>query len=35
MIADLPKYKKAAANYSFKTWSDVCASCLADVKNEA
>jgi glycosyltransferase involved in cell wall biosynthesis len=34
IIADLPTYKKAAMKYTFKTWSDVCASWLADVKAE-
>jgi hypothetical protein len=34
MIANLPELKKAAANYKFKTWKEVCASWLEDVKSE-
>lgn len=32
MIASLTAFKKAAANYKFKTWDEVCASWLEDVK---
>jgi hypothetical protein len=32
MIASLPQFKKAATNYTFKTWDDVCASWLDDLK---
>ena len=35
MIASLPAFKKAAAKYQFKTWDEVCASWLEDVKSEA
>lgn len=35
MIAALPQFKKAAAAYTFKTWNEVCASWLEDVKSEA
>jgi hypothetical protein len=34
MIDNLPTLKKAAANYKFKTWKEVCASWLEDVKSE-
>jgi len=34
MIAALPQFKKAAAAYTFKTWNEVCASWLEDVKAE-
>ena len=34
MIENLPALKKAAANYKFKTWNEVCASWLEDVKSE-
>ena len=35
MIANLPAFKKAALNYSFKTWTEVCSSWIEDVKREA
>ena len=35
IIASLPTFKKAAAAYAFKTWDEVCASWLEDVKSEA
>lgn len=35
MIASLPAYKKAAANYKFKTWDEVCSLWIEDVKREA
>ena len=35
MITSLPTYKKAAANYKFKTWDEVCSSWIEDVKREA
>lgn len=35
MITSLPAYKKAAANYKFKTWDEVCSSWIEDVKREA
>ena len=35
MIANLPAAKKAASAYNFKTWDEVCASWLEDVKAEA
>ena len=34
MIENLPALKKAAAQYKFKTWKEVCASWLEDVKSE-
>ena len=34
MIDNLPTLKKAAANYNFKTWKEVCASWLEDIKAE-
>jgi glycosyltransferase involved in cell wall biosynthesis len=34
MIENLPTLKKAAADYKFKTWKEVCASWLEDVKSE-
>ena len=34
MIDNLPALKKAAVNYKFKTWKEVCASWLEDVKSE-
>jgi len=34
MIDTLPDLKKAASNYKFKTWKEVCASWLEDVKSE-
>ena len=34
MIENLPALKKAASNYKFKTWKEVCASWLEDVKSE-
>ena len=34
MIDTLPQLKKAAANHKFKTWNEVCASWLEDVKSE-
>jgi glycosyltransferase involved in cell wall biosynthesis len=34
MIENLPALKKAAADYKFKTWKEVCASWLKDVKLE-
>jgi hypothetical protein len=34
MIDNLPTLKKAAENYKFKTWKEVCASWLEDVKLE-
>jgi glycosyltransferase involved in cell wall biosynthesis len=34
MIDNLPQLKKAALNYKFKTWKEVCASWLEDVKSE-
>ena len=34
MIENLPTLKKSAANYKFKTWKEVCASWLEDVKAE-
>ena len=34
-IACLPDMKSAAQNFSFKTWDDVCASWIADVKSES
>jgi hypothetical protein len=34
MIDNLPALKKAAANYKFKTWKEVCSSWLEDVKSE-
>jgi len=35
LIADLPKYRKAALEYKFKTWQEVCAPWLEDIKAEA
>ena len=35
IIANLPTFKKAAAAYTFKTWDEVCASWLEDVREEA
>jgi hypothetical protein len=35
LILALPIFKKAASNYKFKTWDEVCASWLEDVKSEA
>jgi glycosyltransferase involved in cell wall biosynthesis len=32
MITGLPQFKKAAAAYAFKTWDEVCAAWLEDVK---
>jgi hypothetical protein len=34
MIENLPALKKAASEYKFKTWKEVCASWLEDVKSE-
>jgi len=34
MIETLPSLKKAASNYKFKTWKEVCSSWLEDVKSE-
>jgi hypothetical protein len=34
MIDNLPSLKKAASNYKFKTWKEVCASWLEDIKSE-
>jgi hypothetical protein len=34
MIETLPALKKAAVDYKFKTWKEVCASWLEDVKSE-
>jgi glycosyltransferase involved in cell wall biosynthesis len=34
MIENLPTLKKVAADYKFKTWKEVCASWLEDVKSE-
>jgi glycosyltransferase involved in cell wall biosynthesis len=34
MIANLPRFKDAAMNYKFKTWNEVCASWLQDIKAE-
>jgi hypothetical protein len=34
MIENLPALKKAASNYKFKTWKEVCSSWLEDVKSE-
>ena len=34
LIADLPKYRKAASDYNFKTWPAVCEMWLEDVKAE-
>jgi glycosyltransferase involved in cell wall biosynthesis len=34
MIENLPALKKAALEYKFKTWKEVCASWLEDVKSE-
>jgi hypothetical protein len=34
MIDNLPALKKAASNYKFKTWKEVCASWLEDIKSE-
>lgn len=34
MIETLPALKKAAADYKFKTWKEVCASWLEDIKSE-
>jgi hypothetical protein len=34
MIARLGKAKDAAANFKFKTWDDVCAGWIEDVKAE-
>jgi hypothetical protein len=34
MIENLPALKKSASNYKFKTWKEVCASWLEDVKSE-
>ena len=34
MIETLPALKKAASNYKFKTWKEVCASWLEDIKSE-
>jgi hypothetical protein len=35
LITNLSEYKKSAEKYPFMSWNDVCASWLADVKNEA
>jgi hypothetical protein len=34
MIDNLPYLKKAASEYTFKTWNEVCASWLEDIKSE-
>lgn len=34
MIANLPAFKKAAMKHTFKTWDEVCASWLEDIKQE-
>jgi hypothetical protein len=34
MIENLPALKKAAIDYKFKTWKEVCASWLEDIKSE-
>jgi glycosyltransferase involved in cell wall biosynthesis len=34
MITNLPTYKKAAMNYAFKTWTEVCSEWIEDVKAE-
>ena len=34
MIENLPELKKAASEYKFKTWKEVCASWLEDIKSE-
>jgi hypothetical protein len=34
MIENLPALKKAAVDYKFKTWKEVCASWLEDIKSE-
>jgi len=35
LIKGLPRFKKAALNHTFKTWTEVCASWIEDVKREA
>ena len=35
MIANLPRFKKAALAHTFKSWDEVCASWLEDVKSES
>jgi glycosyltransferase involved in cell wall biosynthesis len=34
MIANLPRYKDAALHWKFKTWDEVCAGWIADIKAE-
>jgi hypothetical protein len=35
LIKVLPQFKKSALSYKFKTWTDVCAGWIEDVKSEA